>query len=310
MSFLNKGRKECVYMDFSYLKKEHFKSVWPVIYKNDIWVSTNGSYPILYASEEIENNSWSTEIEKIHEEPTKTGWIDVYERARVMSIVSPLLDDGDKLVVEFGASAGYMIGELRKSFPHNTYVATDLMADGLLQSYKKSPDIMHICCDFSNAPFEDNSIDFIYALNVLEHIEDDVKTISECFRTCKPGGHVLFVVPRGDKLYDYFDEMLFHKRRYAKGELNYKCRTVGFRIENDFHFAWLCYPAFWIKKKWNRYIGKKLTKEEKMKRVKLDIDNAMASPLAIGMMHIENLMSKIFRPTWGIREFILCTKEE
>ena len=46
MSFLNKGRKECVYMDFSYLKKEHFKSVWPVIYKNDIWVSTNGSYPI------------------------------------------------------------------------------------------------------------------------------------------------------------------------------------------------------------------------------------------------------------------------
>lgn len=300
-------------MDFSCLKREHFDTGLPVSY-DGIWVLDNqAKVPVLQDDifeYDTENNSWSTEIEEIHEEPTKMGWIDVYERARVISTISEMLGDGNKLVVEFGASAGYMIGEMREAFPHNNYIATDLMNEGLFLSYKTNPDIMHIRCDFTNAPFENNSIDIIYALNVLEHIEDDIKTISECYRTLKPGGHCLLVVPRGAKLYDYYDEMLFHKRRYASGELNSKCRSVGFKIKDNFHFAWLCYPAFWFKKKWNRYIGKRLTVEEKMERVKADIDNAMTSSLAIGMMHFEDRVSKIWHPTWGIREFILCTKEE
>lgn len=40
---------------------------------------------------ENENNSWSAEIEEIHEEPTKNGWIDVYERERVIKTVSDLI---------------------------------------------------------------------------------------------------------------------------------------------------------------------------------------------------------------------------
>jgi putative generic methyltransferase len=164
-------------------------------------------------------------------------------------------------------------------------------------------------CDFTNAPFEDNSIDFIYSLNVLEHIEDDKKTIAECYRILKSGGYCLFVVPRGDKLYDYFDEILFHKRRYAKGELRKKCENAGFKVKDNFHFAWLCYPAFWLKKKWNRHVGKGLTKEEKMERVKADIDHAMASPLAIRLMHLERALSDVTHPSFGVREIILCIKE-
>ena len=296
--------------DYSILKNDHFKNQ-PASY-DKAWIINNEKVAILQDKifgEITENNSWSTEIEEIHEEPTKNGWIDVYERERVIKTVSDVIGNNDKLVVEFGASAGYMIGEMKECFPKNRYIATDLMKEGLLQSYKRNPDIMHIQCDFTDAPFEDDSIDFIYSLNVLEHIEDDEKTISECFRTLKSGGHCLFVVPRGDKLYDYFDEMLFHKRRYAKRELNKKCLNAGFKVEKNFHFAWLCYPAFWLKKKWNRHVGKSLTQDEKIERVKADIDNAMASPLAIGLMHFEHALSNVVHPSFGVREFILCTKE-
>lgn len=296
--------------DYSILKNDHFKNQ-PASY-DKAWIINNEKVAILQDKifgEITENNSWSTEIEEIHEEPTKNGWIDVYERERVIKTVSDVIGNNDKLVVEFGASAGYMIGEMKECFPKNRYIATDLMKEGLLQSYKRNPDIMHIQCDFTDAPFEDDSIDFIYSLNVLEHIEDDEKTISECFRTLKSGGHCLFVVPRGDKLYDYFDEMLFHKRRYAKRELNQKCLNAGFKVEKNFHFAWLCYPAFWLKKKWNRHVGKSLTQDEKIERVKADIDNAMASPLAIGLMHFEHALSNVVHPSFGVREFILCTKE-
>lgn len=297
-------------LDYSMLKNDHF-IIMPKSYDR-AWCVDNEKVAVLQDNilrKTNGNDSWSKEIEEIHEEPTKNGWIDVYERERVIRTVSDVIGNTEKLVVEFGASVGYMIGEMKDCFPQNKYIATDLMKEGLLQSYKRNPDIMHIQCDFTDAPFENDSIDFIYSLNVLEHIEDDEKTISECFRTLRPGGYCLFVVPRGDKLYDYFDEMLFHKRRYAKGELNRKCKNAGFRVEKNFHFAWLCYPAFWLKKKWNRHVGKRLTQGEKIERVKTDIDNAIASPLAINLMHFEYALSFIFHPSFGVREFILCTKE-
>jgi len=293
------------------LNKEHFRSVWPLDYK-DAWYSYGqGKMAVLeddLFKGETENNSWSSEVEEIHEEPTRNGWIDVYERERVIDTISKVIGPGEKNFVEFGASSGYMIEEMRNTFPKNQYIATDLMMEGLEQSYKRNKDILHIRCDFTDAPFENNSVDFVYSLNVLEHIEEDVRTISECYRILKQGGYCLFVVPRGDKLYDYFDEMLFHKRRYAKGELLRKCKSAGFEIIENFHFAWLCYPFFVLKKKWNRRIGKKLSREEKIERVKKDVNNAMESPLAIGLMHFENLLSKLIHPQYGVREFILCRK--
>lgn len=257
--------------------------------------------------------SWSSETEKIHEEPTKTGWIDVYERERVLDILGAVLSENNKpndkkLVLEFGASAGYMIEELKQHFPVHEYVATDLLSDGLKLSYDRNPDIMHIQCDFTSAPFKDEVLDVVFSLNVLEHINDDVQVLRECYRVLKQGGYGLFVVPRGEKLYDYFDEMLFHKRRYAKGELNKKITQCGFKIIQDFHFAWLCYPAFFAKKKWNQIAGKNLSREDKMRRVQEDIQNAMASPLAIGLMHLENKFTKIIKPPFGVREMILCKK--
>lgn len=259
--------------------------------------------------------SWSSEIEQIHEKPTKTGWIDVYERQKVISILSEILNKAQKnekriRIVELGASSGYMIEEMKKKFPNHEYIATDLMADGLKYSYKRNPDIMHIQCDCMDLPFRDNSINVIYALNMLEHISDDIAALKECYRVLGKGGYLLLVVPRGKKLYDYFDEILFHKRRYAKGELKRKVEKAGFIVVKDFHFACICYPVFWLKKKWNRLIGRKLSQKEKIKRVQSDIDNAMASSLAINMMKIELLISKRFSLPFGVREFVLCRKEE
>lgn len=256
----------------------------------------------------INNNSWSAELEELHEEPTHDGWIDVYERRSVIDAVSGILRDGGKTVIEFGASVGYMIGELAYAYPGNRFIATDLMSEGLMQSHKRNPDIEHIVCDFTNAPFDDNSVDLVYSLNVLEHIADDCKAISECFRVLRPGGHCLLVVPRGDKLYDYFDEMLYHKRRYAAGELRAKCETAGFDIDDDFHFAWIIYPAFWLKKKWNRQIGKHLSQQEKMSRVKSDVNHAMALPLAESLIKLERKLAKVCKPGFGVREFILVHK--
>ncbi len=124
-------------IDFSFLKKDHFNTT-PIAY-DGAWV-TKEAKKIEVLQDEIfqdehENNSWSIETEVIHEEPTKNGWIDVYERETVLKTVGDVIGDQTKTIVEFGASVGYMIAEMKNQYPQNHYIATDLMDEGLIQSY-------------------------------------------------------------------------------------------------------------------------------------------------------------------------------
>ena len=298
-------------IELSFLKKDHFAKECPVSYEKK-WITENKKIDILQDDlfdVQSDNSSWSMETEEIHEEPTKNGWIDVYERESVLRMVVNAIGNDGKIIVEFGASVGYMIGEMKKELPGNYYIATDLMNEGLKQSFHKNPDIMHVRCGITDAPFENESIDFVFSLNVLEHIEDDEKAISECYRMLRHGGAALFVVPRGDDLYDYFDEVLFHKRRYSKGELIKKCRNAGFIVEKNDHIAWLCYPFFWLKKKKNRHDGIDLSYEEKVERVKSDVKNGMGSTVAQMLIRVEKCLSSIIRPSFGVRELVLLSKE-
>src|SRR6185436_20936115 len=52
---------------------------------------------------------------------------------------------------------------------------------------------------------EDGSVDYLYTLNVLEHIEDDVAALQQLHRKLKPGGRVLIYVPAFQVLYSSMD---------------------------------------------------------------------------------------------------------
>ena len=49
--------------------------------------------------------------------------------------------------------------------------------------------------DVQNIPLEDNSFDTILCNHVLEHVDDDLKAMSEMCRILKPGGLAIMQVP-------------------------------------------------------------------------------------------------------------------
>src|SRR3989338_4058355 len=63
------------------------------------------------------------------------------------------------------------------------------------------------------------SYDLIIMFEVLEHIQDDSGVLVKLFNLLKPGGHLLLSVPAKKKLWDKWDEMAGHIRRYEKTEL-------------------------------------------------------------------------------------------
>lgn len=87
--------------------------------------------------------------------------------------------------------------------------------------------------------------DSVFALNVIEHIEDDVLALKNIFHLLKPGGKVLILVPAGPILYNKLDKGLFHFRRYTRSSLRQSISDAGFTIRKTWSFNALGIPA-WI----------------------------------------------------------------
>src|SRR5207247_1029846 len=82
-----------------------------------------------------------------------------------------------------------------------------------------------------NLPFGDGSFDLVTALDVVEHLDDDVAALREMGRVLRPGGRVLVTVPAHRFLWGDQDEVNLHKRRYVAAEIRDRLIAAGFDVE-------------------------------------------------------------------------------
>jgi SAM-dependent methyltransferase len=77
----------------------------------------------------------------------------------------------------------------------------------------------------------DGSLQYVYTLNVLEHIEDDVGALRRLCAKLAPDGRLLIYVPAFPLLYTSMDAKVGHVRRYTRRTLIAAVRTAGFQVE-------------------------------------------------------------------------------
>jgi|SRR5947209_15645037 len=75
------------------------------------------------------------------------------------------------------------------------------------------------------------SLDLIYTVNVLEHIEDDLGTVSALRDRLRPGGRLVVYVPAFPILYSSMDRNVGHLRRYRRAGLGDVLRRAGLAVE-------------------------------------------------------------------------------
>ncbi|MEA2173244.1 MAG: hypothetical protein QOD00_836 [Blastocatellia bacterium] len=80
-------------------------------------------------------------------------------------------------------------------------------------------------------PYEDGSFDLVTALDVVEHLDDDVAGLREMRRVLRPGGRALLFVPAFMFLWGVQDDVSHHRRRYTLKNLGRAVREAGFEVE-------------------------------------------------------------------------------
>ncbi len=89
--------------------------------------------------------------------------------------------------------------------------------------------------------------DSIIYVNVLEHVEDDLRELKAMHETLSSNGRIFIFVPALSWLYGAFDKQVGHFRRYTKNELETKCKSAGFKILKSCYFDFAGVAPWWIK---------------------------------------------------------------
>lgn len=96
--------------------------------------------------------------------------------------------------------------------------------------------------DLSDSDFEnkyhkyEKTFDTVFALNVVEHIENDALALKHCHFLLKDGGTLIILVPAYQSLYCSFDKGLGHYRRYTRKTLKNVFEINNFHIKHARYF--------------------------------------------------------------------------
>jgi SAM-dependent methyltransferase len=244
--------------------------------------------------------NWSEELEALHEQSSRTHFIDVWTRRAILTRMGRL--PARPTVIDLGCSTGHLLEDLRRALPDASLIGVDLVAGGLRKAHESVPDARLLQADACALPLEEASVDAAVSANLLEHVPDDRLALEEILRILRPGARAAIVVPVGPGNYDYYDRFLGHERRYARGELARKARTVGFEVVEDVHLGAPLYPAFWAVKQRNRRRHAELRGQALEARVRMDIEHTGDS--AVGRMACrieERMLARGVRLPFGIR---------
>ena len=100
---------------------------------------------------------------------------------------------------------------------------------------QKAKGISVVEADAKNLPFSEDTFDVILCLDVLEHIKEDDRVVSEIFRVLKPGGNLILSVPQYPSLWSQHDVSVNHIRRYNKKKLIRKLEKHSLEVVKTFN---------------------------------------------------------------------------
>jgi SAM-dependent methyltransferase len=253
-------------------------------------------------------NGWTDELTDFHEDAAGANhFIDVASRNHALSQLSRLVRASHPTVLEIGTSSGFMLDLLRKANPNGLTIGSDIVGAPLERLSTRLTGTPLLRFDLVECPLPNDCIDASVALNVLEHIEDDKRAVQQLFRVTKPGGIVVIEVPAGPELFNDFDRMLMHYRRYTLNGLTKMLTEAGFQINYASHLGCFLYPGFWLVKQLSK-LKKTQDNQPDQQSIEGTIKFTATSKPLEAATKLELALGKAVRYPFGIRCLVTCSK--
>jgi ubiquinone/menaquinone biosynthesis C-methylase UbiE len=106
-------------------------------------------------------------------------------------------------------------------------------------------------------PLPPGSLEYVTALDVLEHVPDDKMVVQGFYRSLKPGGLAVVTVPASMALWSDWDVSLHHFRRYERSQLKALFNDQEWEIVHVNYTNTLVYPLVWLARRWRGWFPAK-----------------------------------------------------
>jgi SAM-dependent methyltransferase len=160
------------------------------------------------------------------------------------------------------------------------------------------------CAEGEAIPLADSCVDLLSALDVLEHMDDDMRALNEFHRVLASEGFLLMTVPAYRFLWSEHDEALMHRRRYIASELHIKLTCSGFRVlKRSYAVFFAFFPIVFY-----RLFRGFFPKDPFAPRASYVMLPALLNKLLIGLLRIEAWMMRAINLPWGTSIIILAQK--
>jgi len=168
-------------------------------------------YPILYAVEE-------------------THWWYVGRRRIIQYLVEKIcttLNNPNPRILDVGCGTG---ANLKMLAAHGRAEGVDISSQAVDFCRERGLDSVRLGAA-EQLPYENGFFDLVTALDVVEHLDDDVAGLREMRRVLRRDGRVLLFVPAFMFLWGVQDDVSNHRRRYTLPGLLKTVEAAGFSVE-------------------------------------------------------------------------------
>lgn len=158
----------------------------------------------------------------------------------ILWAIKKFANDFEKML-EVGCGTGFVLDAIHKEYKNASLVGTEYYEEGLVYAKQRVPLAKFTQLDATT--MKDSEVyDIVGAFDVLEHIDDDVKVISNLSCAIKKQGYLIITVPQHKWLWSSSDEAACHVRRYDRNDLISKIHKTGMEVKLITSFVSILLP--------------------------------------------------------------------
>jgi len=155
--------------------------------------------------------------------------------------------------------------------------------------------------DLNRLPIRPKSVGLIVAMDILEHLDNDIEGIHSFYQALKEGGILIMTVPAFRSLRGIQDEVTGHKRRYSRQEIVNKLRQEGFEMMRSSYFNFFLFFPIFLSRRLIYLFGLKIESEN-------EINSPIINFFLEAIFTLESYMLRCFSFPFGVSIFCIARK--